>query len=128
MSDVVDRLMVGMDYSLWTQGRSGSVSSPEFAVAWRLVPYRLSGVVQDRVLVLDGIEFDVNLRHRDYGTEFLERVVKIGELGGRCYDYVAMKDCNSHSLALGRKCGFTIDDPHFLRVAWRQARQLLLPL
>jgi GNAT superfamily N-acetyltransferase len=127
MTAIVDRLLAAMARSLAVGDRHWSVSSPEWHVAWRITEFRLSGAVKKHVLVIDAIEFDLNFRHRGYGTEFLERLTQAGNLGGRQFDFVAMKDCNTHSLGLGRKCGFRIDDPHFLRVAWKKTRQLSLP-
>ncbi|RWB95588.1 MAG: hypothetical protein EOQ56_27970 [Mesorhizobium sp.] len=126
MSTVVDRLLCSMAQTVGFERLRGVTWSLDWHIAWHFRPYRLSGQVKENVFVIEGIEFFAT--RQGYGSEFLERLTAAGEIGPRRFDYVAMTNCNDHALALGRKCGFTIDDPHFLRVAWRRARQLRLPL
>lgn len=111
-------------------GSRGHHSDGLWYVAWKFGDQRLSGEVKPRVFIFDGIELEEEHRRRGYLTELLARMIEDCRIGNIRFDYICFWNCGDHLLNCLRKAGFTIDDPHRLRVGWRQVfqRDLFDPL
>lgn len=108
--------------------RRGSVYAEVWTCHWSFGPRRIVDKVQDRVLTFHTLDIDSNFRRRGFMSELMMAVAEEGHIGGLRYDFVVGENCNDHCLGMFAKAGYEIHDPNWLRIAWRPAQQMRLPL